>query len=59
MLLLKKEPDTDPYRLHYYSLDAPISKGKLRGNNKGYDPEVRRARYLRKKSEKLKRGQNE
>jgi hypothetical protein len=46
-----KEPE-DLYRPHEYDLNAPVSKGKVFRYNKGYDPEVRRARYLRKKAEK-------
>ena len=51
MLLLKKTTE-DPYRLHEQDVNAPVSKGKVASSNKGYDPEVRRARHLRKRAGK-------
>lgn len=56
MLLIKKEPE-DLYRLHEEQKEkSPLSKGKTSVENVGYNPETRRARYLRNKAKKLNGG---
>jgi hypothetical protein len=52
LLIDKTKKVEDLYQPHKEGLKIPISKGKVARKNKGYDYEVRRARYLKNKNKK-------